>query len=515
VTHDHWQAQSTWQAFVDVYEGIQNGEIERADGSRFRPAALDKILLRLDSKDAIDPGLMASLQPLIDGGEDWWSYEQFRQLDYIWHWDEGFGSSSGSTVSDGSLTLGELARVPAIKAGMLEDLEVVEGIALIVTVADSAEMLGLLNVRAIAGGSGVSAGGLLGADAAIMADEFFRIAADGLAGKSWRFRVTELLPALIDAIGGITDSTLFEQALRGETTSDFSLTVVTDDSLGEIEILEDNDGWQLHARPFHGFRFRGWSGDINWLQNHRTAQQQLELLADAFLIANFAANRPPVARPDASSGEGLLQFRLLDNDEDEDGDALSAWLTELPSHGEASLTADGQLDYRPAPGFSGRDVLRYVVSDGDAESAPTLVTVDVIGTLDLHFEAGWNLFSLPFEVVDASELPALRLRWNGKRFAESEALRAGVGYWGWVAEKKTVVVRGGELGVSDVPLKPGWNLLGPVTRCACPAVACITSVLAWDANSATLRALAADEQFEPGQAYWVHVSARCVLRLAD
>ncbi|MFT5126868.1 MAG: hypothetical protein ACI8W8_000464 [Rhodothermales bacterium] len=509
--HDRWHAQSIWQEFVDIYEDIQDGQIALADGSHFSPALLDEILLRLDSEDAIDPAIIGPLQSLIDAGENWWAYEQFRQLDYIWFWEGGgLGQSS---PSDGSLTLGALDRLPAVEARMLDDLEVHEGIQLIVTVADPATMLGLLNVRAIGPGSGVSGGGLISSDASFAGEKLISIA-DGLSNKSWRFRVTELLPALIDALGGITDPVLFEQALRGDPT-DFDLTTTTDDSLGEIEILQGDDGWQLHARPFQGFRFRGWSGDINWLQDHRAAQQQLQLLADAFLVANFAANRPPIARPDGSGGEGPLRLALLDNDEDEDGDLLSAWLTDLPAHGQASLSPDGQLDYTPSPGFSGRDVLRYAISDGDAESAPTLVTIDVIGVLDLQFQPGWNLFSVPFEVEDASDLPELRMRWNGKRFVRARGICPGVGYWAYSPEARTVTVRGGELGASDVPLKPGWNLLGPVTRCVCPAASCITSVLAWDANSATLRPLANGEQLEPGQAYWVHVSARCVLRLAD
>lgn len=508
VTHGHWQAQSIWQEFVDVYESIQDGEIELAGGRRFNPAALDEILLRLHAEDAIDPAIIGPLQPLIDAGEDWWTYQQFRQLDYFWYWEGGFVANSAGN-SDGSLTLGDLARVPAIEARMLEDLEVVESTRLVVTVADPATMLGLLNVRTIAPGSGVQGGGLISSDAAIAGGEFLRIA-DGLSGKSWRFRATELLPALI-AAAGETEPDAFEKALRGERGDGRIET--GSNGLGDVEVIEEDGGWLLHARPLPGYRFRGWSGDVDWLLDGFAPQQHLSVDNQAFLFANFAANRPPIARPDATGGEGPVQLDLLFNDEDEDGDALSAWLAELPRHGEATLSADGQLSYRPDPGFSGRDTLRYVISDGDAESAPTLVTVDVEGVLELKFEAGWNLFSVPFELATTNGLPELTLRWNGKRFVESRNVRPGVGYWGYVSEARSVTVRGGELGPVELPLKPGWNLLGPVTRCACPAAPCISSVLAWDANSATLRGLEPNEQLQPGKAYWMHVNARCVLRL--
>ena len=512
VEHDHWRAQSIWQQFVEVYESIQEGDIALPDGRHFSPASLDEILLRLDAADAIDPAIIDPLQPLIDAGEDYWAYEQFRQLDYIWYWEGGFIANS-ATANDGSLTLGDLARVPAIEASMLEDLEVVESIRLVVTVADPATMLGLLNVRAVAPGSGVQAGGLLGADAAFGFESGLVRIADGLSGKSWRFRVTALIPALIDALG-VTEPDAFEQALRGDATDDFSLET-GDNGLGDIDVVEDGGGWQLHARPLPGHRFRGWSGDVDWLLDHFAPQQSVTLGSHAFLFANFAANRPPIARPDATGGEGPLQLDLLSNDDDEDDDPLSAWITDLPLHGEATLSPDGQLDYRPDPGFTGRDELRYVISDGDAESAPTLVTVEVLGSLELSFEAGWNLFSVPFELADASELPELRLRWSGKRFVESREVRPGIGYWGYSAEARTVMVRGSELGPREIPLRRGWNLLGPVIRCECPTASCITRVLAWDANSASLRPLEPGEQLEPGQAYWIHVSDRCVLRLGE
>jgi hypothetical protein len=101
------------------------------------------------------------------------------------------------------------------------------------------------------------------------------------------------------------------------------------------------------------------------------------------VIRVTAGNTPPVANDDSYR---LVQDEtlstpapgLLDNDEDEDGDSLSATLESPPDHGTLELKDDGSFTYTPAPGFSGEDRFTYRASDGKASSAPAQVTLIVV-----------------------------------------------------------------------------------------------------------------------------------------
>jgi hypothetical protein len=89
-------------------------------------------------------------------------------------------------------------------------------------------------------------------------------------------------------------------------------------------------------------------------------------------------DNPPVAGPDAATldQDTSAQLDVLANDSDPDGDALTTALYSGPQHGTASLTADGTLVYKPAPGFYGSDSITYLVTDGGL-TVPGLVTLTV------------------------------------------------------------------------------------------------------------------------------------------
>jgi hypothetical protein len=68
---------------------------------------------------------------------------------------------------------------------------------------------------------------------------------------------------------------------------------------------------------------------------------------------------------------------VLTNDQDADGDALSATLVNPPRFGTLTLAADGSLMYTPAPDFFGVDGFSYLASDGQDTSAAAGVTIVV------------------------------------------------------------------------------------------------------------------------------------------
>jgi len=74
---------------------------------------------------------------------------------------------------------------------------------------------------------------------------------------------------------------------------------------------------------------------------------------------------------------------VLANDVDPDGNDLTVSLVSGPSHGTASLAADGSFTYTPETDFNGTDVFTYRADDGFEESGETTVTITVTAVDDV------------------------------------------------------------------------------------------------------------------------------------
>jgi N-acetylneuraminic acid mutarotase len=101
-------------------------------------------------------------------------------------------------------------------------------------------------------------------------------------------------------------------------------------------------------------------------------------------------NRAPVAFADifnvSSAGARVLQVPapgVLRNDRDADGDTLAARLATQPRNGRLTLNANGSFTYTPNVLFGGRDFFTYRAFDGEADSAPVTVTLNVPAALDI------------------------------------------------------------------------------------------------------------------------------------
>ena len=110
---------------------------------------------------------------------------------------------------------------------------------------------------------------------------------------------------------------------------------------------------------------------------------------DAGLTANATVqltvtpvNDPPVAAADAyttneDTALSVPAVGVLGNDNDIDGDTLSAQLVAGPAHGAVTLNSDGSFLYTPAAGYAGPDSFTYRASDGSASSNTATVTLTV------------------------------------------------------------------------------------------------------------------------------------------
>ena len=101
-----------------------------------------------------------------------------------------------------------------------------------------------------------------------------------------------------------------------------------------------------------------------------------------FDIFMFTINPPPVARADAFSTDEdtvltVAAPGVLANDNDPDGDPITAIKVTGPSHGTVTLNADGSFTYTPATGFTGTDSFTYKANDGSGDSPVAPVTITV------------------------------------------------------------------------------------------------------------------------------------------
>lgn len=94
-------------------------------------------------------------------------------------------------------------------------------------------------------------------------------------------------------------------------------------------------------------------------------------------IQVYPVNDAPLAQDQAVSttAPDAVAFTLLGSDVD--GDALT-WRVLAGPDGATLTGVPPALVYRPRPGFSGVDALQFVVSDGQVESAPAVVTFTVL-----------------------------------------------------------------------------------------------------------------------------------------
>ncbi|MFC1794484.1 tandem-95 repeat protein, partial [Planctomycetota bacterium] len=104
-------------------------------------------------------------------------------------------------------------------------------------------------------------------------------------------------------------------------------------------------------------------------------------IADAE-IQVLADNEAPVANDDnynVSEDSSLTADApgVLDNDQDVDGDPLTATLVSGPSDGALTFNSDGSFTYTPSPDFNGTDSFTYVANDAEFDSNDATVTITI------------------------------------------------------------------------------------------------------------------------------------------
>lgn len=96
-------------------------------------------------------------------------------------------------------------------------------------------------------------------------------------------------------------------------------------------------------------------------------------------------NLPPLANNDAyaTPQDTVLNVAapgILGNDSDPEGHQLSVLLLTQPTNGHRVPAAGGSFTYDPNPCFTGTDRFTCLVTDGEKDSAPATVSIQVYGT---------------------------------------------------------------------------------------------------------------------------------------
>ena len=108
------------------------------------------------------------------------------------------------------------------------------------------------------------------------------------------------------------------------------------------------------------------------------SQETSGVLAVSLIPVNDAPQS--VADEAAASEDGSVLIPVLDNDTDEENDALSISAVGTPAHGSAVISGNS-IRYTPNANYNGSDSFSYTVSDGD-KTDTGIITVSVGGVAD-------------------------------------------------------------------------------------------------------------------------------------
>lgn len=92
----------------------------------------------------------------------------------------------------------------------------------------------------------------------------------------------------------------------------------------------------------------------------------------------LSVNDAPIANADTASvdEDSSLNYAVLDNDSDLENHTLTVSVTQ-PDHGQASVEADGSINYVPDADFNGSDAITYTINDGHGGQDSALLSVTV------------------------------------------------------------------------------------------------------------------------------------------
>lgn len=180
------------------------------------------------------------------------------------------------------------------------------------------------------------------------------------------------------------DSSVAKDAAHGVLSNDTdiegdSLTAALVDGPDHGTLTFDADGSYTYAPD------ADWNGTDSF--TYKVTDGKLDSAPATVRISVTAVNDAPVAAGNSYSTDEDQQLAVatpgvLGNDDDVDGDTLSAVLVEGTAHGELVLSRGGSFTYTPEHDWSGTDTFTYRASDDGLSSSDVTVSIAVTAVND-------------------------------------------------------------------------------------------------------------------------------------
>lgn len=125
-------------------------------------------------------------------------------------------------------------------------------------------------------------------------------------------------------------------------------------------------------------------GDGESVEDSFTVESADGTATETVVITINGLNDAPVADEDnfGTDEDVALSGNVLSNDDDWEGDTLTATLVDGPAHGSVTLNADGSFTYTPDANYHGPDGFTYLANDGQLDSNVGVVNIDVLSVND-------------------------------------------------------------------------------------------------------------------------------------
>ena len=189
-----------------------------------------------------------------------------------------------------------------------------------------------------------------------------------------------------DSATGTEDAPIVVNVIANDTDSDgdsLSVTSVTQATKGSVTVVaEGASAGSLTYSPQANF-FGSDSFAYTVEDGHGGTATGI------VTVTVSAVNDSPAASADAASGQedASIVIDVTANDSDVDGDRLRVTAVTQPSHGTATVVAEGadagKIAYSPSANFSGADSFSYTVADGNGGTASATVSVSVASVNDV------------------------------------------------------------------------------------------------------------------------------------
>ena len=202
-----------------------------------------------------------------------------------------------------------------------------------------------------------------------------------------------------DAYSTAEDTTLSIGAsgvLGNDGDADLADLPVPDEIVSVLVSLTSNGSLTLLGNGSFGYTpDPDYNGSDNFSYHGVDLAGEVSETATVSITINPVNDAPSATDDAAATDEDVaVVIEVLFNDNDVDGDPLSASVVTQPANGVATVNLDGTLTYTPNSNFFGSDSFKYVANDGIVNSSEATVAITI-----------WEINDIPVASDDSYSTP--------------------------------------------------------------------------------------------------------------